>query len=194
MIKSILIDIAYLYYPKGISSIEQREEYLNSTEFKRLANLLNTFIKNEEYLLCYNILLSQLKKNEMLFNIRDVSLIDWQDRSLTFEIDIVNGNKLNKININISLLIPFYIITLLEIDIELEPYKWISLPKRSKILEESMYKDVLNFISSTIESTLKFYKFPEEIADIIIPDLSFNDIRIGDFTLYNAFFLDDNKL
>ena len=194
MIKSILKNIAYLYYPKGISNIEQKEIYQKSLEFKRLLSITNNFSKENEYTISYNLLLSEFKKHEKLKDIKDVSLLHWQDRALSFEIDFLLDNKLNKLCLNISLLIPYYVVILLENEIELNPYKWVTLPKRNRILEATEYKDLLNLISSIVEDTIKYNKFPEDLVNTILPDLSFNDIRIGNFTFYNAFFLDDNKL
>ena len=194
MIKTILKNIAYLYYPKGLSSIEQREVYKNSIEYNRLLDITNNFSKEDDYIFSYNLLLSELKKHDELKNIRDVSLFHWQDRAVSFEIDYVVENRLNKLCLNISLLVPFYVVFLLENEIQLDPYKWITLPKRNKELELTKYDNSIKLISNIVEGTINYNKFPDELANIILPDLSFNDIRFGDFTLYNAFFLDENKL
>ena len=194
MIESILKNIAYLYYPKEVCNIEQKDIYQSSVEYNRLLCLCNNFLNFKDCILDYNNLLKEFKKNSKLENMRDVTLAHWQDRAISFEVDYIVGDKLNKFCINISLILPYYNIFVLENQIELNPYKWITLPVRNKNLEEKQYSDLIKITSSMIEKTTAFSKFPEKLSNFIISDLSFNDIRFGSFTLYNAFFLDENKL
>lgn len=191
MLVNILKNIAYLYYPKGISNIDENERYLYSDEFRRLVFMLNTFYSNNND---YHLLLEKLKAYDIIDKIQDLTSLSF-DRCLTFEIDYLKGdNKLIKISINISILIPYYMVYVEENQIELNPYKWITLPKRNITLENTEYKEHLNLISSIVEETIKFHKFPEDIALKIIPDISYQDVRMGDFTFFNAFFRGDNKL
>ena len=194
MIELILKNIAYLYYPKGVCNIEQKDIYQNSVEYNRLLFLCDNFLKHKDCTFDYNILLKEFKKNSKLENIRDVTLAHWQDRAISLEVDYIIDDKLNKLCINLSMIIPFFNIYVLENQIELNPYKWITLPQRNKNLEENQYKDLIKKTSTLIESTIGFRKFPENLSSLVIPDLSFNDIRFGNFTFYNAFFLNENKL
>lgn len=194
MVRSMLNKIAYKYYPKGVCSISEKEKYINSKEYKLLFSKIDEFHKNETSINMYNLLISEFNKSSIIENIHDVSVLNWQDRCLSFELEIVVGKKLIKICLNISLLIPYYLVYVLENDIELKPYKWLTLPKRNKELEASKYKEHLQIISSIVEKITFFNKFPEDLINISLPDLSFQDIRIGNFTYYNAFFLNENKL
>lgn len=194
MIKSILENIVYTYYPKGISNIDERDKYLKSLEFSRLFAITDNFHENRNNIDNYTALISEFKKYNWIKKIQDVSLLHWQDRALTFEIEYLENNKLIKLCVNISLLIPYYVIYVLENEIQIDPYKWITLPKRNKKLETTKYSEHIALISLIIKNITKFNLFPEDLANVILPDLSFKDIRMGDFTFFNAFFLDDNKL
>ncbi len=188
MIKTILKNIAYTYYPKGIDNIEENEKYIYSEEFKRLLFVKSTFYQMEDNSKQIKLLIDKFLKNNLTNKIQDMTSFDF-DRCLSFEIEIVEGdNKLIKICLNISLLIPYYIVYILENEIQLNPYKWITLPKRIKEKEINQYKEHLETISSIVEEITMFNKFPEDIANTIIPDLAFQDIRMGSFTFFNAFF------
>lgn len=191
MIIKILKDIAYTYFPKGICNIEQREIYLKSIEYQRLRTITSNFFNNDELKVCHDALFFEFSKHPLLSNIQDISLLHWDDRCLTFEIEIIEKNILSKIHLNISLLIPFYIIYILENKIQLEPYQWLTLPQLSST-KEMMYKEHIYSMSNIVEDITKYRPFPKELVNIIIPDLCFKDIRFGNFTLYNAFFLDNN--
>lgn len=193
MLEEIFKNIAYLYYPIGISNISNFEDYNNSVEFNRLLKITTDFPQSNIFKKQYLELVSELKEHEELKNINDNSLFHWQDRSISLEVDYVVGEKLNKLCINISLLIPFYCIYVLENEIELNPYKWKTLPERNKELEANQYKEIIYLVSEIIEKNIKFCRFPEEIANSIIPDIGFKDVQIGEFTYFNAFFLDENK-
>lgn len=192
MIETIFKNIAYLYYPKGISNIENREMYLSSIEYIRLTNIIDNFHNNTDK---NNLLISKLKKHPLLHSIKDVTLLEWQDRALSFEMEIVkNGNKLVKICLNISLIIPYYIVYVLENEIKTNPYKWVTLPKRSEKLELTDYNDHLKLISRIVEEETKFSAFPKNISNIVLPDICFNDIKMGEFTFFNTFFIDKNYI
>lgn len=189
MLKEELINIAYKYYPKGICNIEERAKYLSSIEYKNLYNTINSPTIDIER----KNILKELKNNTLLKNSKDQTLLSF-DRCLTFEIEIVESNDtLIKICLNISTLDPYYIIYVLENEIILNPYRWKTLPKRNIKKEKTTYKKEIEAITEIIEKKM-FKKFPEKFAKIIISDLSFQDARIGNFTIYNAYFHDDNKL
>lgn len=191
MIKTIFKNIAYLYYPKGISNIENRENYLSSNEYTRLTNVIANFYNNTDN----NILMSKLKIHPLLNSMKDVTLLEWQDRALSFEMEVVkNRNKLIKICLNISLIIPYYIIYVLENEIKTNPYKWVTIPKRSEKLELTDYNEHLKLISRIVEEETKFSAFPKNISNVVLPDICFNDLKMGEFTFFNAFFVDKNYI
>jgi len=194
MIETILKNIAYTYYPKEIDAMTEKEDYVMTVEFNRLLDTINDIQKNEGFQKSYDSLIIGFNSHNSVKNIKDVSVLDWLDRCISFELDIVQGNELIKICLNISLIVPYYIVYLLKNDIEVNPYKWLTLPKRDRELEASEYGELITQISSIVEKNTHYNKFPESIGKIILPDISFGEVVFGDFSLYNAFFLDENKL
>ena len=193
MIKTIFKNLVYTYYPKGVCDMNESEKYLNSAEYINLSNVINNFINNEEANNNYKMLFHELKNYSFSHNIQDVTLLNWKDRCLSFEIDKVEENILYKICIHISLLIPYYSIYILKNKVQFNPYKYLSSPKRNKSSEVKKFKKDLEKISSIIHKCTYFNKFPEDFIHEIIPDVSFQNNRMGGFTFFNAFFLDDNK-
>jgi len=194
MIENLLKNIAYLYYPKGICSINEREEYNSSEEFQRLISITNTFYQNDDNKTNYDLLFNELKKQDLIKNIQDNTTFHF-DRCITFELDIVEGEeKLIKICLNISLLVPYYALYILENDITLNPYKWVTIPKRNQTKETNEYKEHLETIALVVEKITTFNKFPEKLANVVLPNLTYQSISKGSFTLFNAFFGDENKL
>ncbi len=194
MEKAILRDIAYLYYPLNICNVNQREQYLYSSEFKKLSFVLNSFFLDDSRLFEFNLLLKKLKQNELLKNIQDNTSLQ-SDRCLTFNIEFIEDEKrLLNICINISVLIPYYFIYVEENEIVLNPYKWVTLPSRNKYLEEDKFKAKIQLISSIIEKTINFKLFSDDLLNLIIPNISYQDNSIGNFTMYNAFFNDKKNL
>jgi len=193
MLSIILKNIAYSYYPKGICNISNKEKYLNSLEYKKTEQLLSSFFDTEESKMTYDALLYELQRLTFVKEIKDATLLQWQDRCLSFEIEYLEGDKLTRICIHISLLIPYYLIYILDNAVAFEPYRWLSYPQRNIEKEKHEFAERISEISKVIESVTNFHPFNEELAEIVLPDLNFKDIRMGEFTLFNAFFLDDNN-
>ncbi len=187
MNKLDFINLAYFYFPKNLVPDESKK-YSNSKEFKRLKEVLNNNQNNEKIL----NLIDEFKKNIFFNEINDMSILDWQDRCFSFELDIFEENKLIKFCINISLLTNHFSIYILENEISIEPYKWLTLPKRNKEIEIK-YDNEIEFIVKIIEANIGYKKFPENLSDIILNDICFGNVELGKFTLYNAFFLDEDK-
>lgn len=192
MVEKILKNIFYTYYPRGIDNNQNKEAYLNSKEYKKLSETITCFNNYKDSIFYKNIL---IKINNLGFqnNISDSTLISWEDRCITLEIDFLNKNILSKICINKSLLIPFYTIYLLENEIETNPYRWKTIPKRNRVVENSSFKEIINSLSSIIEKEIGFFKMQDSLLEIVIRDINFNDIEFGSFNFFNAFFLNENK-
>ncbi len=193
MIENQLKNIAYLFYPKDICNINEKEKYIFSDEFKRLSFVLNSFYLINSNLIPKDKLMSCFQLNSLTKEIQDKSILNI-DRCLTFEIEIIeNDNKLVKICLYVSLIVPYYSVYVLENEISLTPYKWLTIPKRNKILEKNKYDAYIQIISSIVEEVTMFNKFPEQLGKIILPEISYQDITKGNFTLFNAFFNDEDK-
>lgn len=193
MIKTNLENLAYLFYPKNIDNMLNKENYLKTYEYKKLSSTIN---KYSNYLESdfYNKIIDEIKSINQLKNISDATVFNWEDRCISLEIDIIQNSTLNKICIHISFLIPFYMIYLVENEIELNPYKWKTTPIHNPEKEQTTFLEDIKTLSYIIEKHTGFYKFPIHLANEIIPAINFQDIEMGEFNFFNAFFLNQNKL
>ena len=193
MIEKDLKNIAYQYYPKGLSSLEDYEQYIQSKEFLNLSTVINNQLSNKDYKESRKHLLKRFKEFRNIQQIEDVT-IEKHDRCLSFEIEIIEGNKLIKICLSISMLIPYYLIYVLKNDIELKPkYIWLNHPKRNPE-SEIRFESEINLLSKIVEEEMNFNKFPEHLIQAVVPDINYVDIEMGKFTYFNAFFLDNINL
>lgn len=193
MIEKILKNIAYSYYPKGLCSLKDNDSYILSNEFKALSTTINSLLEDKDYQNSRNSLLAEFSKHDSIREIEDLTT-DKHDRCLRFEIQIFEGNTLIRICLNISLLLPYYFIYALKNDIELEPkYRWLNLPERDNQSEVKFSKE-MNLLEKIVNKQTNFTKFPEDLIEKIIPEINYADIELGDFTYYNAFFIDNLNL
>ena len=191
MIKNNLKNLAYLFYPKNIDNMLDKEYYLKTYEFKNLSNTLNEFTNYLESDF-YTKIINEIKSIDQFKNITDTTVFNWEDRCISLEIDFLQNSTLNKICIHISFLIPFYIIYVLENEIELNPYKWKTIPTHNKEKENTIFLEKIKTLSLIIEKHTSFNKFPMHLINEIIHDINFQDIEMGEFNFFNAFFLNQN--
>lgn len=190
MSELLFINTAYEFYPKEIDFIKQREAYTDTQKFKKLIAVLHNFHnKNADKL---NSLKKEISSYPSIEKLEDMSSLDF-DRCLTFDMDIVDetGKKLHKLRLVISAVIPFFFVYALENDILLNPYRWLTQPLRKRELEEGKFKDEINLITSIVKKVFDYDLFPEKYLKFVIPNVSFTDIREGDFTLFSAFFREE---
>lgn len=193
MIKNNLKNLAYLFYPKKIDNILDKENYLKSYEYKNLSNTLKEFTNYLESEF-YTKIIDEIKSIDQLKNINDTTVFNWEDRCISLEIDLLQNSTLNKICIHISFLVPFYIIYVVENEIELNPYKWKTIPKHNVEKEQTIFLEDIRTLSFIIEKHTSYTKFPIHLVNEIIHDINFQDIEMGEFNFFNAFFLNQNKL
>jgi hypothetical protein len=193
MIKNNLKNLAYLFYPKNIDNMLDKEYYLKTYEYKNLSNTLNEFTNYLESDF-YTKIINEIKSIDQYKSITDTTVFNWEDRCISLEIDFLQNSTLNKICIHISFLIPFYIIYVLENEIELNPYKWKTIPTHNKEKENTFFLEKIKTLSLIIEKHTNFNKFPMHLINEIIHDINFQDIEMGEFNFFNAFFLNQNKL
>lgn len=177
----------YEYYPIGIDSIKQRDNYNNSIEFEKLLFALNQFYKVNEKKI--SLLNDEFSRHLLTKNIQDVSSLDF-DRCLTFDLDILDEptKVVFKIRLVISILIPYFFIYVLYSKVQLNPYKQLSLPVRDRELEMVKFAKEIDLISSIVKKVFEYDLFQEKYLKFVIPNLSHSDIREGEFTFFNAFF------
>lgn len=185
MTKKIYEKLAIMFYPQNIDCIMEKNLYIESPEYTNLLGLSNYFKNNNNI----DLLLSSLKKQNLEFS--DVSLLDWQDRCFTLEKNIQKNNKNFKVIIYLSYIIPAYLIEFFENDIDIVTKEWLTFPKRNIDLFNSEYLDIKNKICQIIENEFNYYEFPNNFINEKILNLSFQDIRFNQFTMYNAFFKND---
>lgn len=185
MKNKIYENIATIYYPQNIDCIIEKEKYIRSSEYNKLLELSNYYKNNNEI----DLILKSFKKSKLDFI--DVSLLDWQDRCFTLEMNLQNNNKNYKLAIYISYIIPFYLINFFENEIDITTKEWLSFPERNLDLLNTEYLDIKKKICQIIEKEFNYFEFPNNLLDEKILNLSFQDIRFGQFTFYNAFFKND---
>jgi hypothetical protein len=187
MINDVLKKIAYLYYPKNICPWTQKELYLETLEYKRLKTLIEYFDSEENQKL-RNSIRVEFDKDLVLRGFEDFSRLDWEDRCYTFFLNIVEGGELCSITLHLSILIPYYVI-------ETVIHKNQMIISKSRIeelekenLDPRKMKDLVLDIKSIVETKLLYQEFPEILIHSVIEDISFQDIYLGHFKMYNAFF------
>lgn len=84
MIKKVLENIAYMYYPKNICSWTEGEKLIASEEYKKLRSLIDSF-DTEESIIGRKVLTDEFEKDATLKHFEDRSRLDYvEDRCLTF--------------------------------------------------------------------------------------------------------------
>ncbi|WP_281225273.1 hypothetical protein [Flavobacterium aquiphilum] len=187
MVKSTLINLAYLFYPRKICFQKEEEKYFNSVEYKRLIERIGYFNKDENRYFC-DILKKDFENDKVLRNFKDVSLLDWQDRAISFNLQIVQESELHTISLFLSILIPFYTIRVQKNKIE---YFFSSLEieqMKNDNSDSREIKDLISEISTRVENKMLYRMFPNELINMIIEDINFQEIPFGKFTMFNAFF------
>ncbi|MCC9018482.1 hypothetical protein [Flavobacterium lipolyticum] len=181
------MNLAYLYYPKNICPWTQKELYLETVEYKRLKVLIEYFDSEVNQKLRNSIRI-EFDKDLVLRGFEDFSRLDWEDRCYTFFLNIVEGGELCSITLHLSILVPYYVIETL-----IHKNQMIISKSRIEELEKEnldprKMKDLVLDIKSIVETKLLYQEFPETLIHTVIEDISFQDIYLGHFKMYNVFF------
>lgn len=193
MIELVLNNIVSLYYPFGICASQDYDEYVETLEHKTFIKHLNNNFDLVEELSIDVKILDKLKENVLLKDIKNITSRSF-DKCLSYKIEFIEDDFLYQLCLNISLITPYYCIYVLKNRIKLNPYKWVDTPTRDFESEKHKFNNQMNLIKNIIESNYNFSHFPEFLINKIIPNVNYSDIEIGEFTYFNAFFLDDIKL
>lgn len=188
MIETILKNLAYLFYPKKICSREEENKYNNSEEYNRLLHIINYFHADENIMLYSIKFKEEFENDDVLRKLSPISMVDWQDRAVTFNLSVIENKELYTISLYLSILIPFYTIRVQKNRIELFFSNLEIDEMDKKNLESRKIKDLIIDIESTVENKMLYKKFPKELINVIIDDISFQEIQMGNFTMFNAFF------
>jgi hypothetical protein len=187
MINNILTNLVYLFYPRNISFQKEEDKYYNSAEHKRLLEKIEYFSKDENKDICY-VIKNDFEKDNILKNLRIVDLLDWQDRSITFNLSIIENDELYTISLYLSILIPFYVIRVQKNKIEFFFSTMEINQMKNDNKDSRKIKDLIFQITSTIEDKMLYSEFPNALIGLIVEDVSFQEISFGKFNMFNAFF------
>lgn len=181
----------YNLYPKEISPLWDIEKYRNQSEHKTLVELISKkeiFPEEKKEKLIDDL------KNLYNLKVEDFSLFSWNDRAYNLQ-SLLSREELvcNVLCINISVIIPSYTIYILKTEREnMEEFKLKYPPTLNDSLLEK-YSDLIGSVESLLENQYNLKKFPNNLKDKIISNVGFQDIGIGKFTFFNAFFLDSYR-
>lgn len=186
-------EIAYRYYPKGISCIENREEYINSSEHKELVKLTSN--ENRLYKISDLELIKKEIETTFTTKLLDYTVESSKDRCYNWQFKLdseyATGKK-DVMCINISKILPSYLIYVLEVEFSEELGRLKYLPRRNQNLENGTYKTYIEKIEHIIKTQIEILKpFSRDNLDLIIPDIGFEYMELGQFSMFNAFFLNE---
>lgn len=196
MTKEDFIATAYRYFPQSIHSILDIELYMTTPEFTRLANLCSLMERRQEEGE-FNDFYNEIKCLNNPDNFRVVQRFSANDRCHNLHFVERRGTILHSLCLNVSTVVPYYTTYVTEWDIKEklqappDPFRMTSdYPKKALIVSEED-KAVLDKMAKVAESTFGCKPFPEDLLTEIIPDVNIETIKMGEFTFFNAFFLDD---
>ena len=190
-----LTAIVYQYFPKGIDNFAEHERYGNSPEFKKLSDHCMSFFEKEQKGDFDNFYNSIASLNPVM-NFHNATLFHWNDRCYNLQLAELVGDKHYSVCLNISTVIPYYLVYVLEttlIDTKNEPGSF-GIPRMTELFrnieKEAHYKDLMQNMSLVAETYFEVKPFSEELLQTVIPNIAFEPIKFGEFTFFNAFFLD----
>jgi hypothetical protein len=177
--REYLLNTAYYFFPKNIIGLD--DNYMQQDEIQKLNNHLKKSIENE-YKIWKNIIF-EFNKNSK-YNAIDYTNFLINQPSLHLKIVIKNdGRFLEIFNLYSSLVIPYYYFSENKYDNFEKLYVGKAIVNNQNNRDEELIK-IINTIA------LKFDKqmLQEKYLNLKIPQISFETINEGDFTVMNAFF------
>ncbi|WP_420320983.1 hypothetical protein [Flagellimonas sp.] len=184
---------AYTFYPKNISPIQDLDKYLDSTEYKKLLS----FLSQDKDIYGTDDLSSIMDEIGLEFDsvVEDVTVPSWHDRCINLQFLLnsrENESKKNVACINLSKLDRVYLVYILEVEYDEKLNRLKYLPRRNKLLESTEFNSHITTIKWILENRLEnMREFPDDLIDRILPDIGFQDIDLGRFTMFNCFFLNN---
>ena len=179
------------YYPRKISPLYDSTNYRNQPEYERLMEEISKrdiFPESQK-----DQLIADLKRLYGL-DFKDVSLFSWQDRAYNLQTLLKKEALICEVLcINISVLIPYFTIYVLKTEQEnSNDLKRKYSPLVSQELFNK-YPQQVDSIQSLLRHDYDLNDFPHDLKNEIVNDVGFQDIPIGKFTFFNAFFLDKDN-
>ncbi|UPZ14632.1 YopX family protein [Flavobacterium humidisoli] len=187
MINKVLKNLAYLLYPRNLSFDKENSRYIASDEYLRLNQIIGKFDSEIKEIFSKDIL-KEFENDYTLKNFTDNTLFNWGDRCMTFNVTLIEDGEMYTISLLISVIVPYYAIKCQKNMIEL----FFSESRISELqeanLERRKLKEIIFEIESIIEKKLLYSKFPKELYNFVIEDVSFQEADFGYFKMFNAFF------
>jgi hypothetical protein len=187
MIDKVLKNLVYLLYPRNLSFDKENSRYIASDEYLRLNQIIGKFDSEIKEIFSKDIL-KELENDYTLKNFTDNTLFNWGDRCMTFNVTLIEDGEMYTISLLISVIVPYYAIKCQKNMIEL----FFSESRISELqeanLERRKLKEIISEIESIIEKKLLYSKFPKELYNFVIEDVSFQEADFGYFKMFNAFF------
>lgn len=187
MIDKVLKNLVYLLYPRNICAYKDKDEYFISDEYKRLAKLIADF-DNENRVGVGKTFIEKFENDKTLKNFQDLSLFNIEDRCMTLHVTVIEGRQLYTISLFLSIILPYYVVDVRKNKIELYFSESEITNLENENTETRNIKELVSEISTVIETEFMYKKFPNELVNYVIEDISFQDSEFGYFTMYNAFF------
>lgn len=175
-----LLKLIYNFYPSNIDCVSQKELYMKSPQYKRLAKLI---LQNKvSYPMKVRNFISNFKELDG-FVYNDATNFDWLDRCYTFEFSKKIDDGYLLLRFHKSIIAPYYLILCFKIIENNNRQKYIPVSKN-----EFFNQNILNKLD-VIAEEFHLNNFDETILKKTISNISFEDIPFGDFNFFNAFFL-----
>ncbi len=149
LLKKIFREITYTFFPINISFNEQNDEYVKTIEYKRLDAFIQSFSKDRNKVI--EAIEMELKAVAPDFIYRNYTMFSWQDRCYNLQLlEVKTENVVYAICVNISILIPYYTLYVLKVNIK--DKRWQKLPTRDVKAENDMFAPELKKIKAVLES------------------------------------------
>jgi len=187
MIDKVLKNLIYFFYPKNISFEKEREKYFASEEYFRLNQTIKSFQSDSKEFYSKNIL-KEFENDYTLKNFQDFTLFEYGDKCLTFNFSIIEDRQLYTVSLLISVIAPYYAIKCQKNIIELFFSESRIDELEQSNLESRKLKEILFEIEAIVEKKMLYSKFPKELYNFVIEDVSFQEADFGYFKMFNAFF------
>lgn len=188
---SVLKRIVYLYYPINISAVENTADYLKTKEFINLKASIDSSIAQSQL----DKMEKDIAEKYIDFRFQKVSANNWLDRAECYWLDNIIDNTLFRYRLQISKLIPYFVVYLTKIVLNLDNHRIFAAPP--EIVDAKEYsqesRELINFLIDYVKMNLGLNTFNIDLDEYIVDDVSFQDINFGKFTLYNAFFTNNLK-
>ncbi|WP_411031666.1 hypothetical protein [Spongiimicrobium sp. 3-5] len=181
MIEKELILIAYDHYPRNVDSISDKDSYILSKQHRKLLDKIERH--NKPYSKNIVGLIEELKLlGAKEFDFNDATYFDWQDRCFTFEFIKNIGDKVLILKFYKSIIAPYF-------SIQYFQSKEVDNSNRYLMISKVEF-DQADFVNGIckIANKHELKKLPLDLIRKKVPDINFDDIRMGKFTYFNVLF------